>query len=174
MGREGAVCSCQNPISLRTPLGPPAQEAKVITTQDAQGHSLSEAKPRAQAPPHPGDPEPSWRGGAPACKTLRSPLPSACLWWCLLSSLLLPFLIVHVGRVVAMTPRAGGRLWRLFWPNPHARSPGGRGAMAAPPPLVQLRGETGRGPHHTPQNLEEVLALGNEATQVQVWTSQRF
>lgn len=114
-------------------------------------HSL---RPGREHKPHPALGALGQAGGirAPACKTLRSPLPSSCLLWCLLSSLLLPFLVVHVGRVVAMTPRAGGRLWRLFRPNPHAQSPGGRGAAAAPPPVVQMRGEIGRrSPSYTPE-----------------------
>lgn len=90
-------------------------------------------------------------GGRSGRQDLEEPPPILLSVWCLLASLL-PFFNVHVGRVVAMTPRAGGRLWRLSRPNPHAQSPGGRGAAAAPPPLVQRRAEIGRSPlSHTPE-----------------------
>ena len=115
--------------------------------QDAQGHAPSEARPGAQVSPCPGGPGPDWRGGGGSgTQDLEEPPPILPSVWCFLASPLLPFLNVHVGRVVAMTPRAGGRLWRLSGPNPHAQSPGGRGAAAAPPPLVQRRAEIGRRP----------------------------
>lgn len=136
----------------KDPTGAPVQEAKVIITQDAQGHAPSEARPRAQVSPCPGGPGPNWRGwGGSGTQDLEEPPPILLSVWCLLASLL-PFFNVHVGRVVAMTPRAGGRLWLLSRPNPHAQSPGGRGAAAAPPPLVQRRAEIGRRPlSHTPE-----------------------
>lgn len=77
VGREGKVCTCQSPISPRTPLGGrrPAQEAKVVITQDAQGHALSEARPGAQAPPCPGGPGPSWRDSGSRVQDPEEPPP---------------------------------------------------------------------------------------------------
>lgn len=90
--------------------------------------------------------------GILAYGTLRSPLPSSRCRSRLLSSLLLPFLFVHVGRVVAMTPRAGGRLWRLFRPNPQAHSPGGKGEAAATGPLTPKTEGSSREVPSTPQS----------------------
>lgn len=101
---------------------------------------------------------PSWRMGDPARRTPEKPPPIFTSALMSPLSLLLPLPTVHVNRVVAMTPRAGGRLCRLFGPNPHAQSPGGRGAAAAPPPLVQMR-ELAEGPH-TPQNLQRGWSTG--------------
>lgn len=105
---------------------------------------------------------PGWRCGDSSTQDPEEPPPilTSVVKSPLLSSLL-PFLIVHVGRVVAMTPRAGGRLWRLFCPNPHAQSPGGREAAAAPPPLVQIREEIGRKPQYTLEPAKGALALAS-------------
>ena len=153
MGREGEVGTCQSPPSPPGPHWGPRyrrpRSSSLRTPTDM--HPL---KPGREHKSHPtlGALGPTGGvGGRSGTQDLEEPPPILLSVWCLLASLL-PFFNVHVGRVVAMTPRAGGRLWRLSRPNPHAQSPGGRGAAAAPPPLVQRRAEIGRRPlSHTPE-----------------------
>lgn len=152
MGREGEVGTSQSPPSPQGPHWGPwyrrPRSSSLRTPKDM--HLLRPGREhKSHLPWGPWAQLEGWGGSG--TQDLEEPPPILLSVWCLLASLL-PFFNVHVGRVVAMTPRAGGRLWLLSRPNPHAQSPGGRGAATAPPPLVQRRAEIGRQPlSHTPE-----------------------